>query len=286
MISFSIVIPFYNGSEFIMETISSILNQDNKQRSFTFEVIIVNDGSDKENADFIYQKTKHLECISLYDKENGGLMNALNYGVAKSKGDYVIIIGQDDMLSENHLNSISDIIQEGGIDVIFNDALYYSNERATNFLVRGDKIPKISNEPYDNFINCAKWNFIVSTGICIKREVLLDKPFVEQYKNQGEWLTWLRILREHSLYFNNNTKALYRRHNANMTNDLFSRFSLNNMKYNLHVNLYFYKLSYRGSREKCIFISKLCKDIIVYLYRSFFGGGRTHKKIFSKNWGS
>lgn len=93
----SVIIPFYNASEFIVETIESVINQ-----SFTnWEIVLVNDGSTDNSVDKV---SKYLsERIKLYNQTNKGVSTARNYGFLKSKGNYVVYLDADDLLSKNFL---------------------------------------------------------------------------------------------------------------------------------------------------------------------------------------
>jgi glycosyltransferase involved in cell wall biosynthesis len=88
----SIVIPVYNGSNYLREAIDSALAQtyDN------FEVIVVNDGS-TDNG-----KTEKIcklygDKIRYIKKENGGVASALNRGIKEMKGEYFSWLSHDDL---------------------------------------------------------------------------------------------------------------------------------------------------------------------------------------------
>lgn len=88
----SIIIPVYNGTNFLRESIESALAQtyDN------LEVIVVNDGSTDngatENIALSYGKK-----IDYYTKKNGGVASALNFGIEKMKGDFFSWLSHDDL---------------------------------------------------------------------------------------------------------------------------------------------------------------------------------------------
>ena len=79
----SIVIPVYNGSNYLKEAIDSALAQTYKN----IEVLVINDGS---NDDDLTNEIAFSfgDKIKYYKKENGGVSSALNYGISKMKGDY------------------------------------------------------------------------------------------------------------------------------------------------------------------------------------------------------
>lgn len=85
----SIVIPVYNGSDYLREAIDSALGQtyDN------IEVIVVNDGSTDDTEQIAMS---YGDRIRYYAKENGGTSTALNTGIAKMRGEYFSWLSHDD----------------------------------------------------------------------------------------------------------------------------------------------------------------------------------------------
>lgn len=86
----SIIIPVYNGENYIREAIESALNQTYKN----IEIIVVNDGS-QDNTDKICKS--YGNKIRYFKKENGGVATALNYGIEKMTGKYVSWLSHDDV---------------------------------------------------------------------------------------------------------------------------------------------------------------------------------------------
>ena len=86
----SIVIPVYNGSNFLSEAIDSALAQtyDN------LEIIVVNDGS-KDDTESI--ALSYGDKIRYFAKENGGTSTALNLGIANMRGEYFSWLSHDDL---------------------------------------------------------------------------------------------------------------------------------------------------------------------------------------------
>ena len=86
----SIIIPVYNGSNYLREAIDSALGQSYKN----IEVIVVNDGS-KDNTEEI--ALSYGTSIRYYRKENGGQSTALNFGIEKMTGEYFSWLSHDDV---------------------------------------------------------------------------------------------------------------------------------------------------------------------------------------------
>lgn len=93
----SIIIPVYNGSNYIKKAIESALNQTYRN----IEIIVINDGSQDE-TEYI---AKSYGCkIKYYYKDNGGVASALNFGIREAKGDYISWLSHDDVYFENKID--------------------------------------------------------------------------------------------------------------------------------------------------------------------------------------
>jgi len=96
----SIIIPVYNGSPFLEETVSSI--QKSKYRNF--EVILVDDGSTDESKKLCRKLEKRYRNVRFFGfNKNQGMTRVLNYGIKKAVGEFIARINQDDLLLPNRL---------------------------------------------------------------------------------------------------------------------------------------------------------------------------------------
>ncbi len=88
----SIVIPVYNGANYMREAIDSALAQTYDRT----EVIVVNDGSrDEGETDRIARS--YGDRIRYFTKANGGCGSALNFGIERMRGDYFSWLSHDDL---------------------------------------------------------------------------------------------------------------------------------------------------------------------------------------------
>lgn len=92
----SLIIPVYNGSNYVKEAIDSALAQTYKN----LEIIVVNDGS-KDNTEEICKS--YGNKIRYFSKENGGVASALNLGISKMKGEYFSWLSHDDKYDKNKI---------------------------------------------------------------------------------------------------------------------------------------------------------------------------------------
>ena len=103
----SIIIPVYNGSNYVKEAIDSALAQTYKN----IEIIVVNDGSNDDGA------TEKIalsfgDKIRYFYKANGGISSALNYGIEKMQGEYFSWLSHDDKYTETKIEKQIALLKE------------------------------------------------------------------------------------------------------------------------------------------------------------------------------
>ena len=112
----SVIIPVYNGAEYIEKGIQSIIEQTYKH----IEIIAVNDGS-KDASEMVIQKIaqKHqsIEIKYVY-QENAGIAMARNKGLDEAAGVYVMFMDQDDWLEKNCVQTLVECIEEEKSDLV------------------------------------------------------------------------------------------------------------------------------------------------------------------------
>ena len=123
---FSIIVPVYNVERYLDECINSIVNQ-----SFTdFEVILVDDCSPDGSpllCDLWAKRDGRIRVI--HKKENQGLGFARNTGVEAAKGDYVLFVDSDDLISAETL-AVCDRALSSECDIlVFGMELFYENQK-------------------------------------------------------------------------------------------------------------------------------------------------------------
>jgi glycosyltransferase involved in cell wall biosynthesis len=93
----SIILPVYNGEEFLRQAINSVLLQ-----SFAdWEMIIINDGSSDTSGSIIGSfVSKDSRIRQIVHERNLGLVASLNEGVAVSSGEYLARLDSDDFWSD------------------------------------------------------------------------------------------------------------------------------------------------------------------------------------------
>ena len=98
---YSIIVPVYNRPDEVDELLQSLTEQELKD----FEVVIVEDGSQKPCKD-VCDKFADILDLHYYVKENGGPGQARNYGAERARGEWLIILDSDVVLPKGYLTAV------------------------------------------------------------------------------------------------------------------------------------------------------------------------------------
>lgn len=97
----SIVMPCYNGEDFIKETIDSVL----KQTYTNWELLVIDDGSKDDSPSIVNKYASDDSRIKLIKQQNAGSAVARNNGIRHSKGQYLALLDSDDVWLPGFLKS-------------------------------------------------------------------------------------------------------------------------------------------------------------------------------------
>lgn len=188
---FSVIIPLYNKEKCIARTINSVLSQ-----SYTnFEIVIVDDGSTDNSAAIV--KTITDSRIRLFQKENGGVSSARNYGTRKACGEWILFLDADDVLLPNSLRKMYNVLLScSNINVISGNYKIISKE--------GERL--YHNRSYRGIVPYNyKWYFFnkysMRTGcFLIRNNIVYNNLFNESLSRFEDMEFILRILKNCVIY--------------------------------------------------------------------------------------
>lgn len=120
----SIIIPCYNCSSTLEESVASIYIQGIKE---PYEIVVVDDGSaDDTRALIIELSKKHKEIRYFFHERNQGGGAARNTAVENSRGEVIFCLDSDDILPEMMLPRMLETMRESGADgVVFEKSVFF-----------------------------------------------------------------------------------------------------------------------------------------------------------------
>jgi glycosyltransferase involved in cell wall biosynthesis len=207
----SVIIPTYNRSNFITETIDSVL----AQTYLDFEIIIVDDGSTDNTLEVL---SLYGEKIKIIQQDNQGQGPARNAGIKSSKGEWIAFLDSDDLWKPNKLQMQYELIKNkhdlvwvysdaDAFDVITGEILYSFGDKQK--LWEGDILEKILIQ-----------NFIPSPTPLIKKSIFEHVGYFHNYEVSQDWDMWMRISEHYPIGLIPMSLALYRKHPGNITSNI------------------------------------------------------------------
>jgi len=206
----SIIIPTYNGEKYIKETIESCLYQTYEN----IEIIVVDDCSIDNTVKVLESFEDKIKFTK--NKINLGLIKNLNNITLNLDSEYFIFLGHDDILPTKHIEIMLSEFDDDIVAVYCNSIIIDESGNEIR-LARNDNIQKIKTK--NIMFELSIDNFISSCGMMHKTKVFKKvKGWSEEYKNYGEWLYYIKCLDYGKIKYTTLTRALYRKHNTNMSN--------------------------------------------------------------------
>lgn len=108
---YSIIIPVYNRPDEIRELLESLT----KQTYTNFEVLIIEDGSEKTSKNVVEDFSDRLD-IYYYYKENSGQGFSRNYGFERANGDYFVVFDSDCIIPEHYFKTVDQFLSKHSVD--------------------------------------------------------------------------------------------------------------------------------------------------------------------------
>lgn len=163
MVKVSVIVPIYNSEKYLKRCVDSLINQ----TMCDIEFILINDGS-TDSSDLIISNYNDSR-IKYFKRTNHGIGATRNFGIDKSKGDFIGFVDSDDYVEPDFYEKMYNECVNNGLDIVVCDHYIEKdkNREELKFLDFGvtslDKTPNLLMD-----INLAPWNKIY-------RKSLFDK---------------------------------------------------------------------------------------------------------------
>lgn len=206
----SVIIPAYNASKYIVETVESVLNQTYPN----IELILVNDGSTDETAEILKPIIQNNSQIQYYEKPNSGVCDTRNEGYNYSKGEFVIFLDADDLLHSQMIEScLTKMKNDTSINVIFvKGQVIDENSNKTNRYIETNTITKQSD-----ILMWREGYSVMPSPTIIKRIVLEDVGLWDSsFSTAADQDLFIRISTKYSIVGLKEVLFYYRIHSNNM----------------------------------------------------------------------
>ena len=245
----SVIIPFYNGVDWLKEAVKSAIDQTYKN----IEIIVVNDGSKDDVDDFLAEFGNRI--IYKY-QENQGAAVARNYAMNIATGDYLAFLDSDDTWLPSKLEKQIRFMEE--IGAIWSHTGFYNWWSST-----GEK--KIVDN-YNDFGNIYCKSYvtlhIATPSVVVSRQTMIEHPeicFPPEYRKAEDTQYYRALAKYYPIALVKEPLAKIRMRNDNTFKQAVARF---NLKANDFLKL---------RKDKSVPLGAKAIMSIYYVYAKLFG---------------
>ncbi len=157
----SVIVPVYNKEMYLEEMLDSLIAQTYSE----FECILIDDGSTDSSGAICDKYAGFDHRILVEHISNGGVSNARNVGINRSKGEYITFVDADDVLDEHYLERLVSTAVNEKVDLVI-QSLYKFEEGKTN---------------------CSKIEYPIKTGRYCFDDII---PFFAEYQESSGIFGW------------------------------------------------------------------------------------------------
>ena len=239
----SIIIPYYNDTENISKSVSSVLKQSYKN----YEILIIDNELSKQSKKILRQiksKSKKIKILTNNFQKGPGLTR--NIGIKKAVGKFCAFLDSDDAWHRNKLQFQLKFMNQKNADISFTSYIGVKKNKkiyevlAPNFL------------DYNNLLQACP---ICCSSIMIKSEII-KKNLFKNYLTKEDYELWLRLskkirffgIKNKLTYYNVRNKSLSSMHLNKLTN-AFKIYRNLNFSYIMSV-IFIIRLYYGAFKKK------------------------------------
>jgi glycosyltransferase involved in cell wall biosynthesis len=225
----SVIIPTFNRTKFLRETIDCVLNQTYSN----VEILLINDGSENSYTSEIKKIANTSNKICLYNLPiHKGVAVARNLGLEKAKGEYLYFLDDDDLIPNNlfeiAVNQLSNQVNLSGIIFIHKYLIMadYLGIIPVPMLDYREMQSEIENKPFSVILSCCP----PIHSFFLRMDVIGNERFLSDVIIGEDWYFWLKLAHKGcSFRLSKNAVICYRKHleSSTLDQERFFRESMN-----------------------------------------------------------
>lgn len=212
----SVAIPAYNHARYIAACLQSVVSQTYPN----LELVIIDDGSSDGTVavitDFLNQHANRFKRVIFETQNNQGVSTTSNKAIALCTGEWVHLLGSDDVLYPNKIMRQFQAIQawdEPSLALVYTDADYIDENNIA--LAKIQKNRPQAGLSYSAYRQLFLQNPITNPTIALKRSAFLAIGGFDSSLKLEDWDCWLRLSINHSIARVPEVLASYRYHPHN-----------------------------------------------------------------------
>ncbi|MGL5732937.1 MAG: glycosyltransferase family 2 protein [Metamycoplasmataceae bacterium] len=155
----SLIIPCYNGENFIDTCLESVMNQTYKN----LEILIMNDGSKDNSLAKLQEWSEKDNRIKVFTQENKGPAISRNVLISSAKGLYFTLLDIDDTLLKDSIELLYENSLDGKIDIVVGrtNGIYYNGNLKIPYFPVWRRRKQMTNLQYVKSNICTAWSSLI-----------------------------------------------------------------------------------------------------------------------------
>ncbi|XLQ20250.1 MAG: glycosyltransferase family 2 protein [Candidatus Moraniibacteriota bacterium] len=181
----TIIVTAHNYACYLEQCVDSLL----AQSVLPVEIIVINDAS-SDNTEDVMKKYTDNDLVQYFVADFESVQKARNFGLEKSKGEYILNMDADNYLDDKFLEKTQKVLDANtDIDLVYTDHLVFGDEKLIAATAQG-KYWMSKNFEYNSL---QQMNYIDTTSLIRKKDF---KGFDENVRRFQDWDAWLTFLKD------------------------------------------------------------------------------------------
>ena len=171
------IVLVYNGEPYLENCIQSLVDQTIEG----LEILLINDASTDDSLSICRKFERDYNNVFVIDKEkNGGLASSANLGIQLARGEYVILVDNDDFVPSYAYEKLYKKAKEVDADVSIGKANLFAKYQMEmnfldNFVWKKERVITDINEFPELFFDVFYWNNIIKKDLLIDNNVIMPE---------------------------------------------------------------------------------------------------------------
>jgi glycosyltransferase involved in cell wall biosynthesis len=212
----SVVIPVFDAEKYVEETIRSVLDQ----TYHDFEIIVVDDGSTDGSMEIVRSLSKD---IRIFSQANRGCAAACTAGMKAANGEFIQVLGADDILyPEKFERQMGIFVEDESLDIVFCDAVKFSADSNNVKKYKRRNIPHRWLRGKKDLLKVLLKRNVISAVTPLVRKRWYERVgyYDERLTNLEDWNAYLRMVQLGARFqYTDEVLAGIRRHGKNKSDN-------------------------------------------------------------------
>ena len=211
-VSFTVIIPVFNGAAYLKQTLESVL----RQTLAPLEILVIDDGSTDESSNIAQSFSPKVTVIR---RANSGVSATRNFGVSIANSNWIAFMDADDLWEPEYLEAHAEVITSAsGLDLCYSDRLHLVQQENGEFEIR----ERYRVSPQSQFRRAVLERSLFGPScFTIRRSTFLAiGGFESRFDAVEDWHLCLRLLQANAAFAHiPHPLVQYRVHAASITNN-------------------------------------------------------------------